>query len=178
MDPKFLEAVCMIEIVKLPEERKAVLIGKGASVKKSIETRTNTEITVDDGVRIEGGDPIEIMDAKNIVTAIGRGFSPEKAMKLAGGENVLEIISLRGMFGPKKALTQKGRLIGTKGRTRTLMEEFTECDISIYGDTASIIGPWENVNAAKNAIMQLLSGKSHSAVYRFLEKTSKKKINL
>ncbi len=168
----------MIEAVKLPEERKAVVIGKNASVKKSIEAATNTEITVGDEIKIEGDDPIEILDAKNIVTAIGRGFSPEKAMKLAGGENVLETISLRDMFGHKKAATQRGRLIGTKGRTRTLIEEFTKCDISIYGNTASVIGSWEGANAAKDAIMRLLSGKSHATVYKFLEKTCKKRIDL
>ncbi len=166
----------MIEIMKLPEERKAVIIGKNASVKKLIESKTNTEITIGDEIKIEGDDSIEILDAKNIVTAIGRGFSPEKAMKLAGGENALEIISLKSMFSPKKAATQRGRLIGTKGRTRTLVEEFTKCDISIYGDTVSIIGPWENTNTAKDAIMQLLSGKSHATVYKFLEKTHRKKV--
>ncbi len=161
----------MFEVVKLPEERKAVIIGKNANVKKSIEALTETEITIGDEVKIEGEDPIGIMDAKNIITAIGRGFAPEKAKKLSGGENVLEIISLRGERSEKKRLTQKGRIIGTKGRTRRLLEEFTRCDISVYGNTVSIIGPWDSVNLARDAVSQLLEGKSHATVYRFLEKT-------
>ncbi|MFH0889787.1 MAG: KH domain-containing protein [Candidatus Aenigmatarchaeota archaeon] len=160
----------MIEIVKLPEERKAVIIGKNANVKKTIEVLTETEITIKDDVSIEGEDPIGIMDAKNIITAIGRGFSPDKAKKLSGGENILEIISLRDMRSPKKRLVQKGRIIGTKGRARKLLERFTRCDISVYGDTVSIIGPWDAVNFAKDAVSQLLEGKSHATVYRFLEK--------
>lgn len=164
----------MIEFVKLPEDRKAVVIGKDASAKKQIEKTTETEITVDDDVKIKG-DSIGVMDAKNIITAIGRGFSPEKALKLSGGENVLEIISLKG-YSPKKRVTQKSRVIGTKGRTRKLLEQFTGCDVSVYGDTISIIGDWESTDIAKQAVLQLLTGRSHAAVYRFLEKTNFRKV--
>ncbi|MBI3412488.1 MAG: RNA-processing protein [Candidatus Aenigmarchaeota archaeon] len=161
----------MIELVKLPEERKAVVIGKNASVKKGIEKITGTEITIDDDVKIAGENSIGIMDAKNIVMAIGRGFSPEKALKLSGGENVLEIVNLKG-YNPKKRVTQKARVIGTKGKTRKLLEQFTGCDVSVYGDTISIIGGWESADIAKQAVEQLLSGRSHASVYRFLEKNA------
>ncbi|MBI2084966.1 MAG: RNA-processing protein [Candidatus Aenigmarchaeota archaeon] len=159
----------MMEFVKIPEERKAIAIGKNAAVKKQIESLTETEITIGDDVKIEGDDPVKILDAKNIITAIGRGFAPEKAMKLSDNDNILEIISLKG-FTPKKRPTQKGRLIGTKGKTRKLIEEFTGCDISVYGDTVSIIGGWESSNVAKQAIEQILEGRSHQSVYKFLEK--------
>ncbi len=166
----------MIEFIKIPEERKAIVIGKDATVKKKIESLTETEITIEDDVKIEGDDPVKMLDAKNIITAMGRGFAPEKAMKLSESDNVMEIINLRG-FTPKKRFIQKGRLIGTKGKTRTLIEEFTGCDISVYGDTVSIIGEWESSNVAKLAVEQILEGRSHQSVYKFLEKnrTSDKK---
>lgn len=159
----------LIEFVKLPDERKAVVIGKAAAIKKQIEKITGTEITIDDGVKIEGDNSVGIMDAKNIIMAIGRGFAPEKALKLSDSENTLEIISLKD-YSPKKRLTQKARVIGTKGKTRKLIEQFTNCDVSVYGDTVSIMGDWESVDFAKQAVMQLLTGRSHGTVYRFLEK--------
>ncbi len=114
------------------------------------------------------------MDAKNIITAIGRGFSPENAMKLSDVNNSFEVISLNE-YSPKKKITQKARVIGTKGRTRKLIEQFTGCHVSVYGNTVSMIGGWESVDLAKQAIMQLLTGKSHSTVYKFLEKNSLQK---
>ncbi|MBI4168192.1 MAG: RNA-processing protein [Candidatus Aenigmarchaeota archaeon] len=163
----------LIELIRLPEERKAVAIGKNAAVKKQIEKLTETEITIDDDVRIQG-EPVGVMDAKNIITAIGRGFSPDTAMKLSDGNKSLEVISLNE-YGPKKKITQKARIIGTKGRTRKLIEQFTGCDVSVYGNTVSIIGDWESVDLARQAIMRLLTGKSHSTVYKFLEKNFKPK---
>ncbi|MBI4177018.1 MAG: RNA-processing protein [Candidatus Aenigmarchaeota archaeon] len=163
--------VRVIEFVKLPDERKAVVIGKNAAVKKGIEEATDTEITVDDDVKVEGENAVGVMDAKNIITAIGRGFPPEKALKLSNSDNMLEIISLKD-YSPKKRMTQKSRVIGTKGRTRKLIEEFTGCDLSVYGDTVSIIGEWEKANIAKQAVEQILAGRSHAAVYKFLEKNS------
>ena len=114
------------------------------------------------------------MDAKNIITAIGRGFSPDDAMKLSGGNKTLEVISLKD-YSQKKRITQKARVIGTKGRTRKIIEQFTGCDVSVYGDTISIIGDWESADLAKQAVMQLLTGRSHPSVYKLLEKNSKQK---
>ena len=41
--------------------------------------------------------------------------------------------------------------------------------ITVYGKTIGIIGKWDGMRIAKEAIQMLLSGSSHSNVYRFLE---------
>ena len=50
----------MIDIVRIPDERKSILIGKDGSVKKSLEDRTKTKINVLDDVEISG--EVELFD--------------------------------------------------------------------------------------------------------------------
>ncbi|MBN2042846.1 MAG: RNA-processing protein [Candidatus Aenigmarchaeota archaeon] len=157
----------MLEIVKIPERRKGVLIGADGSVKGRIEKSTNTVLTINDGVEIEG-ESLEVMKAKDIVKAVGRGFSPEKAMLLLSDDFRLVVISMEG----ERENTIKrlfARVIGTHGKTKRIIEKATETCISVYGKTVSIIGKWESAERAGKAIELLLEGKTHTYVYKFLE---------
>ncbi len=89
----------------------------------------------------------------------------------------MEIIDISEAVGESKNTQQrlKGRVIGAEGRTRSLIESLTGVTLSIYGKTISILGTYEEVNDAKRAVDMLLSGKPHSGVYRFLEKTQKER---
>lgn len=62
----------------------------------------------------------------------------------------------------------KSRLIGTKGRTRKAIEEYSGCSVSIYGKTVSIIGEYSQINIAKEAINMVIRGSKHSKIYGFL----------
>jgi ribosomal RNA assembly protein len=160
----------MIKSVLIPKERLSVLIGRKGGIKSGIEKSTKTSITVSDEVLIEG-EPLDVMAAECIIRAIARGFSPEKAMKLANEENVLDVIEL-----PKdeKALNRlRSRIIGINGKTRYKIECSTNTYISVYGKTVSIIGKYEDVETARAAIEKLISGFSHKSVYIFLESAKK-----
>ncbi len=64
----------------------------------------------------------------------------------------------------------KGRIIGKGGKTRRIIEELTDAEISVYGHTVSIIGNFNQTNVAGEAILMLIKGSQHSTVYRFLQK--------
>ena len=64
----------------------------------------------------------------------------------------------------------KGRVIGANGKSRTVIEELTESNISVYGKTISIIAPIDTINDAKQATEELLGGAQHAGVYHTLEK--------
>ncbi|NIO22161.1 MAG: RNA-processing protein [Candidatus Aenigmarchaeota archaeon] len=163
-------------IIILPKDRLGVLIGKGGKVKTRIEKTLKTIIEVDEVgvVKIRqsksGGDPIKILKAQGIVTAISKGFAPEKSFKLMDDEKLLDVIDLREIYGRKDNQIKrvKGRIIGREGKTRRLIEELLGVDVSVYGHTVSIIGGFETITLAKEAIKMLLKGKQHSTVYRFL----------
>ncbi|GAG37094.1 unnamed protein product, partial [marine sediment metagenome] len=63
----------------------------------------------------------------------------------------------------------RGRVIGKDGKSRSTLEQLTECYISVFGKTIGIIGLAENVVSTKAAIEKLLRGAPHSKVYNWLE---------
>ncbi|MGQ4834600.1 MAG: KH domain-containing protein [Candidatus Asgardarchaeia archaeon] len=164
--------------VKIPKQRIGVLIGKRGKTKREIERLTQTKIDVsssDGQVKIvlnnNALDPLGHLKAKAIIQAIGRGFSPEKAMRLIEDNTTMEIIDITEFASTKNSLIRlKGRLIGENGRARRIIEETTGADISIYGHTVAIIGHVDEVYAAKQAIIMLLQGAQHGTVYKFLRR--------
>lgn len=157
----------MIDEIKIPEQRKGILIGKKGSVKTEIGKKTGTVISIDDGIEIEG-EALDVLKAKEIIKAIGRGFSPEKAFKLLDDEFRLITISL-GQETDKRMRRMFSRIIGRNGRCKRKVEMRTNTDICIYGKTVSIIGDWRDVEKASEVIDLLLRGKPHSYVYKRLE---------
>lgn len=166
-----------MQYAKIPIERIGVIVGKDGSVKKEIEDRTGTKIDIDSksgdvNIYTENIiDPIFSLKVRDIVKAIGRGFSPEHAFRLFNDDIYFSLLDIKDYVGknPKHIRRIKARLIGKKGKTRSLIEELSETSISIYGYTVGIIGDLEELNIAKTAIVMLLRGSEHSAVYRFLE---------
>jgi ribosomal RNA assembly protein len=123
--------------------------------------------------------PLDILDlnkALEIVMAISKGFSPERAFNLFNEENSLEVIDLRDYVGKSSnSLSRvKSRLIGEKGKSRRTIEELTGSYISIYGHHVGIIGSPDQINLTTEAITRLCSGRSHKNVYNFLQEIRRK----
>ncbi|MDR0912872.1 MAG: KH domain-containing protein [Methanobrevibacter sp.] len=166
------------EYLKIPKDRIGSLIGSKGEIKKTIEKLTKTSIDIDseDGVVTisptkEMKDPLSIWKANNIIKAIGRGFSPENAIKLENDDYYLEIIKIPLYVGKsKKALARyKGRVIGKDGKTREIIIDMAEVSMAVYGKTVSLIGELENIMVAKEAVEMILNGSRHKSVYGFLE---------
>jgi ribosomal RNA assembly protein len=165
---------------KIPRDRIGVLVGPEGKIKKHIEKVLSIKLNVESetgGVTItlaeNAEDPSVLFKTKDVITAIGRGFSPERAFRLIRDEEtVLDIIDLRTVFGKSESDIRrvKGRIIGMNGKTRRIIEELTDADIVVYGHTVGMIGEIEQVEAAKEAIQMLVKGSLHSTVYRFLHR--------
>jgi ribosomal RNA assembly protein len=173
--------------IRIPEERLAVLIGEKGSVKKSIEERANArlDIDVDDSsVTItapETEDPWGAMKAFDVVLAIGRGFSPQRAFRLFTGESYITVLDLKGVSGKrtKDAMHRiRSRLIGTAGKARTRLEELSGCSVSVYGSHVALIGATDELERGTRAMMMLLRGSEHSTVFGFLEGARKSESRL
>jgi ribosomal RNA assembly protein len=156
-----------------------VLIGTEGSTKAKIESAFKVKLLIQSqsGVvevlpRDDSDDPTTILRARDVVLAIARGFSPERALELEDEDIVLDIIDLREMFGKNERDISrlKGRVIGREGKIRRLIEEMTDAKVSVYGHTISLLGEYETVTAAREAIELLLKGKQHSTVYKLLRK--------
>ncbi|MEM2987874.1 MAG: KH domain-containing protein [Candidatus Bathyarchaeia archaeon] len=166
--------------VRIPKERIGVLIGPKEETKKAIEKMLSVDLQIESdtgGVTItlaeNAEDPSALLRAKDVVTAIGRGFSPEHAFKLIRDEEtVLDVIDLRIIFGRSDSDIRrvKGRIIGMNGKTRRIIEELTDTNIAIYGHTVGIIGKVEHAQVAREAIQMLIEGRQHATVYKFLHR--------
>jgi len=166
--------------IRIPKERVGVLIGPDGRTKKSIEEKLSVELQIDgeEGdvnilMKENAADPSMLFKAKDVVTALGRGFSPEHAFRLIRDEEaVLDMLDLRAIFGKSEADIKrvKGRIIGMNGKTRTIIEELTDAHVAVYGHTVAIIGTMEQVQVAREAIEMLIKGSMHGTVYRFLHR--------
>lgn len=166
--------------LKIPKDRVGVLIGPEGNTKKGIESKFSVVLEIDSesgDVKItlaeKAEDPSMLFRVKDVITAIGRGFSPEHAFRLVrDDEAILDVIDLRLVFGRSESDIKrvKGRIIGMNGKTRKIIEELTDSNVAVYGHTVSIIGNIDQAQAAREAIQMLIDGSMHSTVYRFLHR--------
>lgn len=161
--------------VKIPRSRIGVLIGKKGEIKEELETITNVLIQVDSeegSVHIlateDTPDPTFVWIVRDIVRAIGRGFSPPSAFTLLDNDIFLETIDLEGSRNNIKRL--KSRIIGEKGKAKRMIETSTDAFVSVYGNQVSMIGDITEIRHAREAILQIIQGSKHSTVFRYLER--------
>ena len=172
----------MEHLSRVPKDRIAVLIGKGGQTRKMIEDSCGGTLTIDSQtgdvsiVWDEAVDPIKKMKIPDVINAIGRGLAPRRAIQLIEDEMFLRIYDIREWVGrqPKQTKRMRGRLIGTNGRIRTLIEEFSNCEIAIYGSTVVVIGDRDGLELAAPAIEGILRGSEHGTVLFGLEKDRKR----
>jgi ribosomal RNA assembly protein len=177
------------QVVKVSEDRIGVIIGKNGKVKGEIEEKCGVKIDIDS----ESGDAVissnslkainemEPFKAVEIVSAISKGFSPQRAYKLLKDQDTFQLIDLR-MYGGKKSSNSiqriKGRIIGEAGKSRKTIEELSGASISVYGHYVGLIGTLEEIKLAADAVTLLSTGKTHRIVYNILQDARRKaKIN-
>ncbi len=161
---------------RIPEDRIGVLIGPGGRTKRAIAEATGAAVSIDaeDGevtVEAPDTDPMAAMKARDIALAIGRGFSPERAMRLARENTFLGILDIKVTTGHHETAALRrirSRVIGTGGRARARIEELSGCSVSVYGSTVALIGREDQLERATRAVELLLRGSEHSTVFHLL----------
>ncbi len=165
----------MMDFVAIPDERMKILRKEKKLVKK-LEDLTGVKIKLAENVEIECEDSIKLMRIKSVIKAFGRGFDSEDALYLLDDKYELCIIDAKDFAGKstKRLEELRGRVIGTKGKSKAIIEKIADVKLSIYGKTISIIGEWDGVQCARQAVCMLLEGRKHGGVYKFLEENIKK----
>jgi ribosomal RNA assembly protein len=168
--------------IRIPKSRIAVVIGPNGAIKQQLEKNTKIAVDIDstDGLVIlesmeDCEDPLAVWKARDIVQAIGRGFSPKRAFALLDDDVYLRIINLEEFGSSSNQIRRlKGRVIGQGGKTRRNIEELTDTYVAIMGNTISVIGEVDNQQIAVNAIVRLLRGAEHSTINRYLNTQRRK----
>ena len=170
------------QVVRVPLERVGAVIGREGATKRSLEADLGVELQVDsrEGLvtiksgSVDQGDPFI---AVRVIEAIGRGFSPQRARRLLEEGVAFEVIDLRDFAGRSANSLDRirGRVIGLKGKSRRVIEELTQCHLSVYGRTVAIIGEASEVQLASGAVRKLALGSQHKTVYNELQKARTKR---
>ena len=173
------------QVVKIPRDRIGVIIGKNGKVKGEIQEKCNVTIEIDS----ETGDAIIFSESKEppiemepfkaveVITAISKGFSPRRAYRLLEGEeDTFQLIDLRDYAGKSSNSMEriKGRIIGEEGKSRKTIEDLSGAYISVYGHTVGLIGTFEEIKLASDAVTMLSEGRSHKTVYNVLQEQRRK----
>ncbi len=164
----------MIDFIRIPEARLKYL-KRNQNLVKQLEELGGVKVRLDEEVGIETEDPIMLLRAKEVMKAFGRGFLFDDALYLLDESYFLESLDVESYCkSDNRAVVLKARVIGTKGKTKRMIGEYTNTKIAVYGDTVSIIGIWKDVMLARKAVEMLLFGSSHTVVYKFLEQKAVK----
>jgi len=163
--------------VRIPADRVGTLIGKNGETKKLLEKISGIRLDIDAEGEVlfneeaKGVDPLMALKIMDVIKAIGRGFNPDRAMRLFEDDEYFEAIDLKDVAGdkPNQLGRVRGRLIGTAGKTRRIIEDLTGCYMSVYGNTVALIGNSVSLPVAKHAVELILGGSEHATVYHYLE---------
>lgn len=170
-----------ITYVRIPQNRVGALIGPEGSNRRELEERSGVrlridsktgEVAIDDSKAFE---PVLALKVRDVVRAIGRGFAPDRALRLFQDDTFLEILDITDYVGKnEKSMGRvRSRIIGAKGKTRETIEDNTGTSISVLGKTVAILGDIQEVVTAREAVEMLLNGASHGSVYGFLARKRK-----
>ncbi|RLG15726.1 MAG: RNA-processing protein [Candidatus Nanohalarchaeota archaeon] len=167
------------EFLKIPKSRIGTLIGKNGETKKRLEKELKCRITVSEFGEVDysSKDSIYQMKLKSIIKAIGRGFTCDEALVLLDDDYVFRMVSLKeyALKSEKKLIRVKSRLIGTDGKSRKIIEQLTDTTVVVFGKTVSVIGKYDDVGTASEAIFMLIEGATHRKVRILLERRAREK---
>jgi ribosomal RNA assembly protein len=157
-----------MQIIRIPKDRVKALAG----IKRRIEEEYGVEIRMGREGEVEiGGESVGAYLARDVVSAVGRGFGPEKALKLFKEDYCFYLIDLREHLSTENAMRRiKGRVIGEKGKIKAEIEQATGSDIVVYGHTVGIIAPADAMEYVKEAIGMIINGAPHTTVVNYLGK--------
>ncbi|TAL48376.1 hypothetical protein EPN87_00680 [archaeon] len=160
----------MLGFVAIPEERLR-LLKKNSRWRDKLKTLSDISVEINEEVKLESDDPLMLTRAKQIFTAFGRGFEFEDALDMLDDEYLLEMIDVKSFAGDSKnrSTVLKGRVIGTRGKIKKLVEKYSDTKIAVYGKTVCIMGKWDSVRLASKAVEMLLLGGKHSSVMRYIQ---------
>src|SRR3989449_2697967 len=161
---------------RISAERIGVLIGPEGTTKERLQKATGTRISVDSTTgdvtidEAQAQDPVLALKAKDIIQAMARGFSEDRAFRLLDEDAYFEVFDIKDFAHSRNRVAQiRARIIGTRGKTRRLIEELTGVEVSVWGHTVALIGGTFQRAIGRAGVFMLLLRSGRKEAYPFLE---------
>ena len=119
---------------------------------------------------IKGRNAVHEYIASEILEAIASGFDFDTAILLKNENFIFKKVLLKSYASGSRLEVVKGRIIGTQGKSKRVIQKLTECDLCLCDNIVGLIGKAEHVEIASKAIQSLMRGAKHANVFKFLEK--------
>lgn len=164
-----------MRVVSVSKNGVGALLKNGERALKDIEKTGGVKLAVgDDSVTVEG-EPEKEWVVEKVLEALSYGFHPKKALRLFSDDFFLETIDLGAALRGKGVERYKARIIGTRGRAKRTIEELSGASLAVGADSVAVLGRFDEIHAAKEAVLRLLEGATHSTVYGFMERLARNK---
>lgn len=140
--------------------------------KAELERKLKVKISIT-GKKVEiEGDTVNEYEASIIFEAMEFGFSSTKALALLSHDIIFRKIPIKQFTRRKELKEVRGRVIGSKGKTKNTIEEISGCDMLVNEEQNQIglIGSALEMDEAITALEKLIRGSKQANVYRFLER--------
>lgn len=160
---------------KIPPERVQILLSKNGEIRNLLEHKLGIRMEIDEetgsiSVKYPPESAENYFLVKKVTDGISAGFSEADIREMIEKDLALVIVDLEEYISRLSHISRiKGRIIGQKGRAKKKIEDYSRCKISIYQNLVGILGPEENIELAREAVIKLVKGFEHQTVYRFME---------
>lgn len=155
--------------ILIPSKR-AKLLREDKQLFKNLEDLLGCKLSVRENTVVATGESLNEYNAKDAITAFGRGFSMGQVRRLLSDDYFFSSINLKEALGKDNRIRRiKARIIGSNGKTKEYIAEVSGASISVFGNTVSFIGTIDEIKMAEAAVKILIEGGTHKKAYRVME---------
>ncbi|MGB9708152.1 MAG: KH domain-containing protein [Candidatus Pacearchaeota archaeon] len=132
--------------------------------------KAKIEISKQGEVNISSKEKLQEYLIEKMLEAVSLGFSFNVAMQIEKTDYEFKKINIKDYVKAQNQERAKARLIGPQGKTKTTIEELSDCNVVLSNHTVAIIGLSNNVETALRAIESLLRGSRQANIFSYLER--------
>ncbi len=160
----------MEDQILLTRKSAELLAEKPKFLKKLRDTSVKLSIK-ENVVILEAESASNLLAVKNCLVAFNRGFGTAVAAMLLNDEYDIQVINLNDYTTSKKRQYElKARVIGSRGAIKDRLSRATSCFIKVKGKTISIIGTYQRLAIAFEAVDAILNGAKHETAFVIINK--------
>jgi ribosomal RNA assembly protein len=153
--------------------------GKIIQNKKKLEKELKVRITNKGKILFVDGKAEKEYVAIEVIEALNLGFRTSQALLLTEEDFILEKINIKDLTKRHDLERIRGRIIGTRGKTKEILQNLSDCFISLHENTVGIIGRAENIERVMIALESIIHGQKQGKAYSYLERErNKEKVRL
>ena len=158
---------------------KTLIVEKIARIiknKEKLEKALNIKITNRGKETTIDGTAEDEFTAEQVIIALNFGFPYADAMLIKSDGFLLEILNIKEYTKKNDLKSVRARVIGKGGKALKTLSELTSAAIELKNNKVGVIADPEELKRTTEAIIAIIKGAKHGAVYKELENTQLKPI--